>query len=80
MGASPDPAGDHPVAFCYLVLKRDLGVGEGAVVEVHDVPVPFGAGRKTAESRVVVDGILSSDLVCDVKVLRVEDFFKSTTG
>ena len=44
MGASPGPAGDHPITFGYLLLNRDLGVGEGAVVEVDDVPVPFGAG------------------------------------
>jgi hypothetical protein len=78
VGASPGPAGDHPITFCYLLLDRDLGVGEGTMVEVHDVPVPFGAGREVGEGRVVVDGVWGGDLLCDIEVLRVEDFFKPT--
>jgi hypothetical protein len=50
------------------------------VVEVHDVPIPFGARREIGEGRVVVDAVLCGDLVCDVDVLRVEEFFKPTTG
>jgi hypothetical protein len=80
VGASSGPASDHPITFCYLVLDRDLGVGEDAVVEVHDVPIPFGARREIGEGRVVVDAVLCGDLVCDVDVLRVEEFFKLTTG
>ena len=42
VGASPGPASDPLITFGYLLLDRDLGVGKGAMVEVHDVLAPSG--------------------------------------
>jgi hypothetical protein len=62
-GAAGDPAGDHHVPFCDLLLDGEVNVGESRVVGAHDLLDVLGPAAELWVTGSMADVIWSQQLV-----------------
>ena len=79
MGTTARPTSHNCFAFGNEVLDRETNVGEGIAVKSDSLLLSFGAATDIGRGTVVVSVRRRDELVCDLHVAFVPNFFEQTT-